>query len=362
MNEDPYDILVVDDNESNRDLLQRRLEKLGYNISTAENGHEALEMVSDKFYDLVLLDIMMPGLNGYEVLEKLKADEKVSHIPVIMISALEEIESVVKCLELGAEDYLTKPFNMVLLKARIGACLERKSLQDKEMLHLHQIEAEMHRADELLRVILPENVMEELKETNQVKPRRHENIAVMICDIVGFTPYCEQNEPEEVLANLGLLTEAFENQTLKYGLEKINAVGDEFLAAGGLSGGNSNSVLDCVRCGFDMIRSARGLPSQWEIRVGINVGPVIAGVVGHRKFLFGLWGDTVNTAARTQTNSEVGTVCVTKLAWEQISDLCQGESRGILDIKGKGAMELFRVDRIIGEYAGTEGEDALKEI
>jgi DNA-binding response OmpR family regulator len=353
---------VVDDNESNRDLLQRRLGRLGYNISTAENGHEALEMVSGKFYDLVLLDIMMPGLNGYEVLENMKADEKVSHIPVIMISALEEIDSVVKCLELGADDYLTKPFNMVLLKARVGACLERKALRDKEMLQRHQIEAEMHRADELLRVILPENVMEELKETNQVKPRRHEDIAVLICDIVGFTPYCEKNEPEEVLANLGLLTVLFEQQTLKYGLEKINAVGDEFLAASGLSGENGNRVLDCVRCGFEMIRSARSLPSKWEVRVGINVGPVIAGIVGHRKFLFGLWGDTVNTAARTQTSSEVGTVYVTKLAWDQISDLCQGESRGIFDVKGKGPMEMFRVDRVIDEYPGTDSGDAFKEI
>ncbi len=125
-------LLVVDDNEDNRYTLTRRLKRLGYtNVATATNGREALEVLQANPIDLVLLDIMMPDMNGYEVLERLKADPQRRHIPVIMISAIEEVESVIRCIELGAEDYLSKPFNPTLLRARVGASLERKKLNDQ---------------------------------------------------------------------------------------------------------------------------------------------------------------------------------------------------------------------------------------
>jgi len=123
-------ILVVDDNEMNRDVLTRRLERQGHVIVPAENGERALEEVEKQPVDLILLDIMMPKLNGYEVLERLKANPQHRHIPVIVISALGELESVVKCIELGAEDYLFKPFNPILLKARLNSTLEKKRVRD----------------------------------------------------------------------------------------------------------------------------------------------------------------------------------------------------------------------------------------
>jgi CheY-like chemotaxis protein len=119
----PCSLLVVDDNEANRNLLSRRLEREGYRVTVAENGRQALEMMQTQEFDLVLLDIMMPELNGYQVLQHLKSDDDLCHIPVIMISALDEIDSVVRCIQMGAEDYLSKPFNPVLLKARVAACL-----------------------------------------------------------------------------------------------------------------------------------------------------------------------------------------------------------------------------------------------
>lgn len=125
-------LLVVDDNETNRQMLGQRLEREGYRVSTAPDGCQALQMVSQQPFDLVLLDIMMPGMDGYGVLERMKGDPRLRHIPVIMISALDELESVVRCIELGAEDYLPKPFEPTLLRARIGACLEKKSLRDQE--------------------------------------------------------------------------------------------------------------------------------------------------------------------------------------------------------------------------------------
>lgn len=132
-------VLVVDDNEMNRDLLSRRLKRQGHRVETAENGRLALERMHQTAYDLVLLDIMMPEMNGFEVLEHAKADETLRRIPIIVISAAEDMENVVKGIKLGAEDYLPKPYNTALLKARITACLEKKWLYDKEQAHLAEL-------------------------------------------------------------------------------------------------------------------------------------------------------------------------------------------------------------------------------
>jgi putative two-component system response regulator len=144
-------LLVVDDNENNRDMLSRRLRRLGYEVRTAENGEMALEMMGSDGFDLVLLDVMMPGMDGHEVLRRLKSDAGTRHVPVIMISALNEIESIVRGIELGAEDYLPKPFNPVLLKARVGACLEKKRLRDREVVHLRRIEEYNLHLEELVK-------------------------------------------------------------------------------------------------------------------------------------------------------------------------------------------------------------------
>ena len=133
-------LLIVDDNEDNRYTLTQRLRRLHYtNVTTAVDGRQALQLLRDRDIDLVLLDVMLPELNGYEVLEQLKADERLRHVPVIMISALDQVESVVRCIELGAEDYLPKPFDPVILRARIGACLEKKRLRDQEVRYLQDV-------------------------------------------------------------------------------------------------------------------------------------------------------------------------------------------------------------------------------
>jgi DNA-binding response OmpR family regulator len=131
-------ILVVDDNEMNRDMLSRRLTRQGHEVIVAEDGQQALQMLSAHAYDLVLLDIMMPKMTGYEVLEKMKADTNFKHIPVIMISAVDDLDIVVKCIEIGAEDYLFKPFNPVLLKARVETTLEKRRLYAQSILSMQR--------------------------------------------------------------------------------------------------------------------------------------------------------------------------------------------------------------------------------
>jgi len=142
----------------NRDLLSRRLQQQGHTVTRAENGRRALEMIAAEEFDLVLLDIMMPELDGYGVLEQLRADGTLDRLPVIMISAVTEIESVVRCIEIGATDYLPKPFNTVLLRARVGATLEKKRLRDKERLWAKSMERELEIGREIQQSFLPEEL------------------------------------------------------------------------------------------------------------------------------------------------------------------------------------------------------------
>jgi adenylate cyclase len=157
-------VLVVDDDEMNRDLLLRRLERQGHRVFLAENGLEALAMLRHARVDLILLDIVMPGLDGLQTLERLKADETLRHTPVIMLSALDEIDRVVRCVEVGADDYLSKPFNPVLLRARITACLEKKRLRDQEQAYLEQLQSEREKSERLLLNVLPQSIAARLKE------------------------------------------------------------------------------------------------------------------------------------------------------------------------------------------------------
>ena len=335
-------LLVVDDSEVSRDILSRRLRKLGHEVALAANGRQALEMIEAQEFDLILLDLIMPEMNGYQVLQRLMAREAWRGIPVIMISALKEIDSIVRCIEMGAQDNLTKPFNPVLLKARIESSLERKFLHDREVTHLKEIEKERKRADDLLHVIFHPVIVQELKETSKVQPRRYDNVAVLFSDLVGFTPYCDAQEPEDIVALLQELTEAFEEIALACKLQKVKTVGDAFMAVAGLLEPVENPVLNCVRGGFEMLAAAKRVRQGWQLRIGIHVGPVVAGVVGRRQYLYDLWGDTVNTASRIKSHGSPGAVCVSEAARCRISDVCRIESLGVPG-KGKGKMEIFRV-------------------
>ncbi|MEP7000542.1 MAG: fused response regulator/phosphatase [bacterium] len=151
-------ILVVDDNELNRDILSRRLQKHGHRVDVAEHGVRALEMMAESPYDLVMLDIMMPLMNGYEVLERLKSDPALCHVPVIMITAVDDEESIVRCIALGAEDHMPKPFNPALLKARVSSSLAKKRLHDREQIYAASLERELDIGRQIQEGFLPEHL------------------------------------------------------------------------------------------------------------------------------------------------------------------------------------------------------------
>ena len=228
-------ILLVDDNASNRDLLFRRLSHDGHQVTRAELGRRALEILVVEEFDLILLDLLMPELNGFQVLERLKADERLHDIPVIMISGLQETDSVIRCIEGGAEDYLSKPFNPVLLRARISACLERKRWRDRERRYLERIELEREKYEILSRNILPGQIVTRLNDGEVVIADRVEEATIReFADLVGFTKVAAQVTPAVLVDNLNCIFSAFDALCRKWHIEKIKTIGDAYMAAAGL--------------------------------------------------------------------------------------------------------------------------------
>ena len=336
-------ILVVDDVEDNVFTLERRLKQfLDPEITSAGNGVVALEKLRAAPFDLVLLDVQMPEMDGVAALEQMKSDMSLREVPLIMVSAVDDFNTVLRCIKLGADDYVQKPFNADLLRARVETALERKRLRDQEGLFVEQLREEKARVNELLHSLLPKTLVSELKAKGRPQARRHEDVAVLFCDIVGFTEYCDRNRPERVVGELETLVATLEEVVEAHGLEKIKTIGDAFMATAGLIHYVENPGLSAAECGIAMVDAAHKHAAGWRVRVGIHQGPVVAGIMGKHSFVFDLWGDTVNVAARVAAEAEPDAVLVTGTMWPFLSRACQGRALGLVDLRGKGKTELVR--------------------
>jgi class 3 adenylate cyclase len=336
-------ILIVDDVDDNVFALRRRLEQfVDAETVAAANGRAALEALQAQPFDLVLLDIQMPEVDGFAVLAQMKSDMALREIPVIMVSAMDDFEAVLRCIKLGADDYVQKPFNAELLRARVEAALERKRLRDQEARFVEQLREDKARINDLLHSMLPKSVVAELRTGARPQPKRYDDVAVLFCDIAGFTEYCDRNPPERVVDALESLVSAFEAVVDGHGLEKIKTIGDAFMATGGLLRYVENPAFAAAECGLAMVEAARQHGAGWQVRVGIHQGPVVAGVIGKRSFVFDLWGDTVNVAARVAAEAEPGAVVVTGAMWPLLKAGCHGRALGQVELKGKGRVDLVR--------------------
>lgn len=336
-------VLIVDANEATRNLLAHQIQRAGYTVKTAGTGKEALELAWQEKLDVILLDVMLPDRDGISVLEALQKQGTLENVSVLMTSAVDEKTSIAACIERGAEDFLPKPIHPAILRARLGVCLEKKTLRDRTKQHLEQLATESRRSNELLRVLFPDAIADELQATGAIAPRRHEMIAVMFADLVGFTEYCDQHSPEEVLVILQELFTRFEALAAEFNVQKIKTIGDSFMGAAGLFVPEERPALRCVAFGEAMLGAIRETTTRWALRIGVHVGPVVGGVVGNQRYLYDIWGDTVNTAQRIEHGGRSGMICVSAAARAQIEPNRQTRSLGVTGIKGKGELELFEV-------------------
>ncbi len=361
-------LLVVDDDEGNRETLCRRLQQQGHEVLRAVDGFAALQMIQDQRFDLILLDIDMPVLNGISVLQKLKQDSQLREIPVVMVSASDDIDNVIRCIELGAADYLVKPFNIVLLRARIGALLEAKWLREKEQQSHSELQEAMLKAKQqgelaeaLLANILPQKVADQLRANGSVEPMYFEDVTVTIIDFVGFTIATEKLSAEDLVMVLHDHFSDFDEIVSKYGLEKLKTIGDAYMYVGGLPERSSSHPVDSVLAAFEILqavhkRGALGFHEEWKLRIGVHTGPVIAGVVGKKKFAFDIWGDTVNISSRMESFGLPNRINISATTHVRVKDFFQCEPRGRVKTKGGRLLDMYFAGGLSPSIAARDGE------
>ncbi len=331
-------LLLVDDTPTNLTLMVEAL-KGKYQLKVATKGSQALVIASQSLPDLILLDVTMPEMDGYEVCRRLKENPLTSHIPVIFITARSEADDETKGFELGAVDYIHKPFTPSILRARVKNHLDLTEA-------LRQAEEERKKADSLLNVVLPIPVAQELKKTGKVQARRAENAAVLFCDVSGFTTYCDQKEPEEVVFQLHKLFVSFEEIARTYKVEKIKTIGDCFMGVAGALESSSQAMELAVRAAWEMCKITPQMVPDWSCRSGVYQGTVVAGIVGRERYQYDIWGDTVNVASRLCSAGQPGFVTISHAQRSLLIDsLWQSRSIGIKQLKGKGEIELLEVFR-----------------
>ena len=338
-------ILVVDDNASNRDLLDRRLSLEGHQVTTAESGEEALAILRSTTFDAVLLDLMMPGLNGFEVLERMKADQHLHDIPVIMISGFQETDSVIRCIEAGAEDYLSKPFNPVVLRARLKACLERKKWLDRERLYLERIEHEKAKHEALLHHILPGEIVTRLNDGEAVIADRFDDVTILFADLVGFTEMATRISAAELVALLNRVFSRFDRLCHELAVEKIKTIGDGYMVAAGLPEPRDDHAVAVATLATRMLACLKEVnieqKTSLRLRVGMHTGSVIAGVIGEHRFLYDVWGESVNLASRMESHGQPDRVHLTEETRQKLGTSFVVDRRGGIEIKGLGKLETF---------------------
>lgn len=326
-------ILIVDDTPANIQALTAILKEQNYQISVATNGRQALQVIQKIRPDLVLMDIMMPEMDGYEACRQIKASPLWRDLPIIFLSAKTETEDIVRGFELGAVDYVSKPFNAHELLARVRTHLTIDRLNKENM--------------RLLLNVLPAPIAEKLKRQSGIIADRFDDVSVLFADIADFTPMSAKLSPGELVGLLNRVFSLFDRLVEEHGLEKIKTIGDAYMVAGSLPEPKADHLDRMVRLAMAMQRTVAETSAEiggMRLRIGIHVGSVVAGVIGIRKFIYDVWGDTVNTASRLESHGVPGRIQVSEEVFRRIQGWCRCEPRAGVDVKGKGPMNLYLIN------------------
>lgn len=323
-------LLVVDDSAENLQILNALL-KDDYKLKMAKSGEKAIEIASQAPQpDLILLDVVMPGADGFEVCLALKSNPDTAHIPVIFLTALNEVADETRGFKVGGADFITKPFNPDIVKARIKTHLE--------------LQAERRKSQELLKVLLPENVVQDLISKGSHSPEYKEDVSIMFCDFVGFTSISARLSPQELIEELSDIFGEFDRICEIHGATRIKTIGDAYMAATGLDGAPSHAQLltQTAKAFIDFLHQRNKTSNQqWQCRIGIHSGNVIAGIIGKSRFIYDIVGDDVNIAARVETAGTPMKITLTLNTLQLLDSEHEASSIGNVYLKGKGEMELF---------------------
>jgi len=301
---DQQTILIIEDSPVNRKILSELLKKQGYTVLNAASGEEALDLVGKVLPDLIILDILLPGMDGYSTCRQLKEVKETRNIPVIFISSLDATEDKIGGFEAGGVDYITKPFQPAEVMARICTHLRIRHLQRSLAEKNNQLEEEKQKSEALLRNVLPQRIARELLTTGTCMPQLFTETTVCFADIVNFTAASSKLAPEIIIRELNDIFTGFDRISTHYNCERMKTIGDAYLFVCGIPDPDPRHAENIARSALQMIQFLHNrnktAEHNWQIRIGIHSGPVVGGVVGTEKYLYDIFGDTVNIAERME--------------------------------------------------------------
>lgn len=364
-------ILLVDDSPIQRLALALLLKEAGYtDLLMAGSAVEAFRYLQQDMaaqVDLILMDLNMPEINGIEACRQIKRMIGQQDVPIIMVTSSDETEDLKLAFAAGAIDYIIKPPKQVELIARVQSALKLKhetdgrKARERELQKLNErleniftdlaqkhrlLQVEQEKSERLLLNILPQPIAERLKQEPGIIAERFEEVTVLFADIVDFTPLSASVAPETLVTMLNDVFSLFDRLADKHGLEKIKTIGDAYMAVAGLPMPRPDHATAAVAMALDIQRELSGLAltpngRPLRVRIGLHTGPVVAGVIGQKKFSYDLWGDTVNTASRMESHGIAGCIQVTETTYRHLRLNYVFEKRGAIQVKGKGEVVTY---------------------
>jgi class 3 adenylate cyclase/FixJ family two-component response regulator len=369
-----YNVLYVDDEENNLNSFRAALRR-DYNIFTATSGEEGMDILSKNDIHVVVTDQRMPHMTGVQFLQRIPGDQ--DNIRIIL-TGFSDMESIIEAINTGkVYRYIKKPWDKPELKITIDNAIETVMLRrnnkkliyelqaSNEQLELkveqrtHEIEqqkkiieAAKSESDSLLLNILPDEIAEELKKFGRSYARKYDEVSVLFSDIKGFSSIAETLPPVKLLTQLDEVFGAFDNIIAKYDMEKIKTIGDAYMCACGLPKSVPENAVKAVRAGLDMqhfinefalANKIQNLP-MFQVRIGINTGPLVAGVIGSKRFAYDIWGNTVNLASQMERRGEAGRVNISGETYARVKNLFQCTYRGKVETKTKGLVDMYFVE------------------
>jgi len=353
-------ILIVDDKKVNVLLLERMLRSANYtSITSTMDPGEVCELHRKNCYDLILLDLQMPVMDGFQVMEKLKEIETGGYLPVLVITA--QLGHKLRALKAGAKDFISKPFDLAEVLIRVYNMLEVRLLHLETKRLYARVVAEQRVSERLLLNVLPQAIAERLKKQSgaiadsllevigdnnlPLIADSFPDVTVVFADIVGFTKFSAEVSPEKLVIFLNEIFSGFDSIADSRGLEKIKTIGDAYMVVAGIPVPATEHAARAAHMALDMMDALTAFNQRnrctLQMRIGIDTGPAVAGVIGKRKFIYDLWGDTVNTASRMESHGIPGRIQVTDFTRQGLSETFMLEERGIIDVKGKGEMHTW---------------------
>ena len=338
-------ILIAEDDKDSQKLLARILEKENYEVVIADDGRMAWETFQREDFRLVMTDWIMPRMKGLELCEKIRAKEKPGYVYIILVTSREEKADLVRALDAGADDYVTKPYDRGELLARVRAGQRIINLEQTISEKNQALFAEKEKSERLLLSIFPKFIAERLKQDSSPIADSFTEASILFAGINDFSSLVVQKTPIEVVDLLGQVFSAFDRLAQQFGLEKIKTLGEMYIAAAGVPVPRPDHAEATAELAFAMqeeiVRFDAGLGAPLQLRVGIDSGPVVAGVIGSAKLAYDLWGDTVNTAAQMEAYGLAGSIQVTSETYSCLQKNFMFEERGEFYVQGKGNIRTY---------------------